>query len=354
MALRSVPPGRMLDVGCGSGALLQRMRIAGWEVEGVDFDEKAIDRAWREYGVAVRHGDLRAACYPDGSFDAVTMNHVIEHVHDPIALLAESRRILRPGGRLVVVTPNIASWGHARFGRNWRGLEPPRHLHLFSQKTLAETARRAGFARREVRTACARAYAILLASLELERHGTHTMGGDPSLMDGLRALSLASPGVARGAAAAGFRRRDPAHGAHDLIQLAGARMSVALKSTKLRTAFFKNATVNVIRLAAFSIVALFLPPLLVHRLSKETYAAWVLIVQLSTYVTFLDFGMQSAVSHFVTYTEEKQDLNLRDRIVSSAVWLLAGLAALGVLLIGGLVWQLPHFFRERASVACSR
>ena len=190
MTLRSVPPGRMLDVGCGSGALLQRMRIAGWEVEGVDFDEKAIDRAWREYGVAVRHGDLRAACYPDGSFDAVTMNHVIEHVHDPIALLAESRRILKPGGQLVVVTPNIASSGHARFGRNWRGLEPPRHLHLFSQKTLAETALRAGFARAEVRTACARAFGILLASLELERHGTHTMGGDPRLMDGFRTLLL--------------------------------------------------------------------------------------------------------------------------------------------------------------------
>ena len=123
------------------------MRIAGWEVEGLDFDEKAIDRAWREYGVTVRHGDLRAACYPDGSFDAVTMNHVIEHVHDPIAPLAESWRILISGGRLVVATPNIASSGHERFGRNWRGLEPPRHLHLFSEKTLAEAARHAGFPR---------------------------------------------------------------------------------------------------------------------------------------------------------------------------------------------------------------
>jgi 2-polyprenyl-3-methyl-5-hydroxy-6-metoxy-1,4-benzoquinol methylase len=190
MGLRLAPPGRILDVGCGSGTLLQRMRIAGWEVEGVDFDEKAIDRAWREYGLRVRHGDLHAACYPDKSFDAVTMNHLIEHVHDPIALLTESRRILRAGGRLVAVTPNIASWGHSRFGRNWRGLEPPRHLHLFSPTTLAETARRAGFARIEVRTACARAYAILLASLELERHGAHTMGADPSLVDGLRALRL--------------------------------------------------------------------------------------------------------------------------------------------------------------------
>jgi O-antigen/teichoic acid export membrane protein len=123
-------------------------------------------------------------------------------------------------------------------------------------------------------------------------------------------------------------------------------MIVALKAVRLRTAFFKNATVNVIRLAAFSLVGLFLLPLLVHRLSKEAYAAWVLIMQLSAYVTFLDFGLQSAVSHFVTYTEEKQDPNERDRIVSSAVWLLAGVAAVGLLLIVGLVWQLPRFFHD--------
>jgi O-antigen/teichoic acid export membrane protein len=123
-------------------------------------------------------------------------------------------------------------------------------------------------------------------------------------------------------------------------------MGLALKATSLRTAFFKNATVNVARLAAGSVVALLLTPLLVRHLSKETYAAWVLIVQLSTYVMFLDFGIQNAVSHFVAYTEEKQDLNLRDGIVSSAVWSLAGLAAIGVLLIGGLAWQLPRLFDD--------
>ena len=127
-------------------------------------------------------------------------------------------------------------------------------------------------------------------------------------------------------------------------------MGVALKATSLRTAFFRNATANVIRLASFSVVALLLTPLLVHRLSTETYAAWVLIVQLSTYVMFLDFGIQGAVSHFVTYTEEKQDLNLRDGIVSSAFWLLAGLAALGVLLIGGSRLAASTLVRERASV----
>ena len=345
MTLRSLPPGRMLDVGCGSGTLLQRMRIAGWEVEGVDFDEKAIDRAWREYGVAVRHGDLRAACYPDGSFDAVTMNHFIEHVHDPIAVLTESRRILRPGGQLVVVTPNIAGWGHARFGRNWRGLEPPRHLHLFSPKTLAQTALRAGFARTEVRPRAPGPSAFCWPRWNWNAMAATPLGATPGRWTGFGHCGL----IARSGARCGGGRILATRSCSRRVtrdSLAGARMGLALKATSLRTAFFKNAMVNVVRLAAGSVVALLLTPLLVRQLSTETYAAWVLIVQLSAYVMFLDFGIQNAVSHFVAYTEEKQDLNLRDGIVSSAVWSLAGLAAIGVLLIGGLAWQLPRLFDD--------
>jgi 2-polyprenyl-3-methyl-5-hydroxy-6-metoxy-1,4-benzoquinol methylase len=73
------------------------------------------------------------------------MNHVIEHVHDPVALMAECARILKPGGSLVIVTPNIESYGHRVFGAFWRGLEPPRHLHIFSLSALTRCAERAGF-----------------------------------------------------------------------------------------------------------------------------------------------------------------------------------------------------------------
>jgi Methyltransferase domain len=70
---------------------------------------------------------------------------VFEHLRDPLAALAEARSLLRPGGRLWLSMPNIASAGLARFGRNWRGLEPPRHLALFDPPRLSALLIDAGF-----------------------------------------------------------------------------------------------------------------------------------------------------------------------------------------------------------------
>jgi 2-polyprenyl-3-methyl-5-hydroxy-6-metoxy-1,4-benzoquinol methylase len=103
----------------------------------------AIEGARRKYGLNLITGDFQTAYFASGEFDAVTMAHVIEHVPDPIACLSKCRQLLKSGGRLVVTTPNFGSLGHQRFGQNWRGLEPPRHLHIFAPKTLAECARRA-------------------------------------------------------------------------------------------------------------------------------------------------------------------------------------------------------------------
>jgi SAM-dependent methyltransferase len=149
--LEPLPGGRLLDVGCGDGHSLAELRALGWEAEGVDFDPLAA-KAAEARGIRVRVGSLEAQRYPDATFDAVTMSHLIEHVPDPVALLAECRRVLKPEGRLVAVTPNVDSLGHARFGRDWRGLEPPRHLQIFSATALERAARRAGLAVRTLRT----------------------------------------------------------------------------------------------------------------------------------------------------------------------------------------------------------
>jgi 2-polyprenyl-3-methyl-5-hydroxy-6-metoxy-1,4-benzoquinol methylase len=138
------PDDRLLDVGCGRGDFLDRMRRRGWAVEGLDVDSSALEQARAKHGLKVHMGPIEDLRFPGESFDAITMNHVIEHVHDPVSLLRECLRVLKPGGRLAAVTPNLAGLGHRRFGRNWRGLEPPRHLHLFTRKTLGECAARAG------------------------------------------------------------------------------------------------------------------------------------------------------------------------------------------------------------------
>jgi len=141
--------GRMLDVGCSDGYVLKVAEELGWNAEGVDFDPQAVAYATRK-GLKARLGRLADQHLPDDSFDLVLMSHVIEHVHHPVATLDEIRRVLRPGGMLVVTTPNADSWGHRHFGRFWRGLEPPRHLNIFTAANLLELASQAGFADRTV------------------------------------------------------------------------------------------------------------------------------------------------------------------------------------------------------------
>jgi 2-polyprenyl-3-methyl-5-hydroxy-6-metoxy-1,4-benzoquinol methylase len=142
--LHAVPQGRLLDVGCGSGEWLISMRKRGWRVEGVDFDENAIKVA-RQMGLEICRGSLEQQNFPANSFDAVTLNHVIEHVPDPIQTLAECGRILKPGGKLVLCTPNSLSLGHKIFKQHWRGLEPPRHLHIFSTQAIVRLLELSGF-----------------------------------------------------------------------------------------------------------------------------------------------------------------------------------------------------------------
>jgi len=144
MYLNDLPPGKVFDVGCGYGVFLNRMKQAGWTVDGVDFDAPAIQNANKSFGLTLRVGDLAGQKLPSDQYDAVTLSHVVEHVPDPIGLLRESGRVLKPGGRLVVVTPNIESHGHSIFRAAWFGLDPPRHLHLFNLRTLRQCAERAG------------------------------------------------------------------------------------------------------------------------------------------------------------------------------------------------------------------
>jgi SAM-dependent methyltransferase len=158
--------------------MLQSLKELGWQVEGVDFDPAAVQRA-RTKGLNVHLGTLEDQRFADNTFDAITMSHVIEHVHRPIALFQECHRLLRPGGRLVVVTPNASSWGHRRYGAGWRGLEPPRHLHIFTLSSLAAICARAGFIGGECRSVV-RGGGILLASRQLRHTGNQNAALQPS------------------------------------------------------------------------------------------------------------------------------------------------------------------------------
>ena len=115
-------------------------------------------------GLTVHVGPLEALALPGQQFDAVTLNHVVEHLPDPASTLRECCRLVRQGGLLVAITPNARSLGHEVFGGSWRGLEPPRHLHVFTPRALARLARSAGFSRVDVETTGANAYTFGAAS----------------------------------------------------------------------------------------------------------------------------------------------------------------------------------------------
>jgi 2-polyprenyl-3-methyl-5-hydroxy-6-metoxy-1,4-benzoquinol methylase len=149
--LQYIPGGRLLDVGCGSGEWLAIMRRFGWQVQGNDFDANAVQVA-KGMGLDVGCGPLEEQNYAGGSFDAVVLHHVLEHVPDPVGTLRECARILKPGGKVLAFTPNSRSFGHWLFGEHWRGLEPPRHLQIMTLETMGDALRSAGFAEVSNRT----------------------------------------------------------------------------------------------------------------------------------------------------------------------------------------------------------
>ena len=167
--LAARPGGRLLDVGCGSGDWLMFMRGLGWQVSGNDFDANAVKTA-QGRGLDVECASLEQQKHASGTFDAVTLSHVIEHVPDPVRTLAECRRILKPGGKLVLFTPNASSLSHRVFKNDWRGLEPPRHLHVFSTESMRPLLERAGFQNISVRPHLARS--VVYESLLLRRGRT--------------------------------------------------------------------------------------------------------------------------------------------------------------------------------------
>jgi 2-polyprenyl-3-methyl-5-hydroxy-6-metoxy-1,4-benzoquinol methylase len=143
---------RVLDVGCSSGYLARPLVAAGCMVVGIDQDEQAAEAA-REVCEEVLVGDVETLelPFPDRSFDAVLCGDLIEHLRDPEAFLARMRPLLKPNGRLVLTTPNVANWAirlGLLFGR-WRyterGILDRTHAHLFTRSTLEETLERAGY-----------------------------------------------------------------------------------------------------------------------------------------------------------------------------------------------------------------
>jgi 2-polyprenyl-3-methyl-5-hydroxy-6-metoxy-1,4-benzoquinol methylase len=144
VAALDAEPGRVLDVGCGTGGYLRTWQRLGWIVEGIEPAANAARIAASRLQARVHVGTIDEVALADESYDLVTMCHSLEHVPSPRAALQRVFDALRPGGRLVVMVPNFASWERRVFGKEWFGLEVPRHLFHFEPATLRSALESAG------------------------------------------------------------------------------------------------------------------------------------------------------------------------------------------------------------------
>jgi SAM-dependent methyltransferase len=148
---RVATKGRLVDVGCSTGLFLQRAAAAGFEPTGIEYSQESADVAYALTGLEVEHGSIHNTMLEPECADVVTMFDVIEHVPDPASDLAAAWRMLKPGGWLVLSTPNIdglfprASYPLANKLDYWAHPEPPYHLYQFSVRTLGEMLAKAGF-----------------------------------------------------------------------------------------------------------------------------------------------------------------------------------------------------------------
>lgn len=143
--------GRILDVGCASGAFLDVMRELGWDTYGVEFNPAAAEIA-RERGHQVAVGSADVDHHPAGTFDVVYMWHALEHTYAPSRTLAMCHRMLKPGGTLMLAVPNVNAIQRRIWGTSWAATEVPRHLYHFSRSSLRRYLTDAGFTDVDVRT----------------------------------------------------------------------------------------------------------------------------------------------------------------------------------------------------------
>lgn len=143
--LAAAPEGRVLDIGCGQGYFLKYFADRGWRACGVEVSESAAYHARHVLGLDVRVGEGAQRQFDEGEFDVVCLWHVLEHVLQPAALLKEIRRLLKPGGRLLLAVPNFGS-REAKFGKaGWFHLDVPRHTVHFTQAALSSLLNEAGW-----------------------------------------------------------------------------------------------------------------------------------------------------------------------------------------------------------------
>jgi len=145
--------GRLLDVGAGEGLLVEVAQERGWQAEGTEIAAAMVERSQRAGRVRLHHGELETLALPTGSYDAIIMNHVLEHLRNPRAALEVALGLLAPGGIVRIEVPNLAGlssrWKNLQSRTHlkrhpWKHYSVGHHFWFFTPATLQRTAEAAG------------------------------------------------------------------------------------------------------------------------------------------------------------------------------------------------------------------
>ena len=137
---RTTEQGNVLDIGAGIGAFLHAMKEKGWKVTGLEPDQGARERAAQLFGIELQDVSVLHQL-EQASFDAITLWHVLEHVHQLHPYIEQLKKLLRPGGKILIAVPNYQSLDSSIYGVYWAAYDVPRHLYHFSplaMQTLME------------------------------------------------------------------------------------------------------------------------------------------------------------------------------------------------------------------------
>jgi SAM-dependent methyltransferase len=143
--------GKILDIGSGTGYFASVMKESGWDVKGIEINEKARIFSASRFGIDVLPPKEIKGLQSD-SFDCITLWHVLEHFHDPVKYIAEIKRVLKPGAVCIIALPNCSSYDAKHYKQYWAAWDVPRHLWHFNPATFKKFAEKAGFKFEKIRT----------------------------------------------------------------------------------------------------------------------------------------------------------------------------------------------------------